>query len=465
MEYRRAYWDEHVDEDLVRRHEHELFPLMRRRYLFSGVEHFAFYDFHTPAGHVDENVFAYSNRAGGDRSLVFYNNAYNTTSGWVKRSTGLNQGRGDDGHIVSKSLADSLGLRREDNVFYAFRDHRDGLEYIRHSKQLCDEGMFVDLHGYHWHAFIDWREIVDTDGSWGDLAWRLEGRGVESLDYERRARELAPLLDAFRAHFHAARLESLLHLPETHATESQVADMLRRPLDELLRAFAVHTTVHDEADALLPPCVYGVLHIHRELTLHRRHEMDTAAADGIEDRERWLTAAAYALLKPVSVAIARGGDVHDGAAWLDMWLMARDLQSALAHALGDGWRGTQAALAVRTALRFAEHGLHRVDAPPALLAQFQHVLDDPDAQRYLQFNEHDGVLYFNRERYEALVQLFGDVRAPAFDRVHAKTALCAEIDEERAALRSLAEAAECGGYRVERLREYLDTQTADTAAQ
>ncbi|MCC6488466.1 MAG: alpha-amylase, partial [Candidatus Hydrogenedentes bacterium] len=125
MEYRKAYWDEQVDEEMIRRHEREIFPLMRRRYVFSGVEHFAFYDFHTPSGHVDENVFAYSNRAGDERAVVLYNNAYNTTEGWIRVSTALNSGRGDDGTLIHKTVADSLALRGDDHIYYLFRDHRD----------------------------------------------------------------------------------------------------------------------------------------------------------------------------------------------------------------------------------------------------------------------------------------------------------------------------------------------------
>ncbi|HPU99101.1 MAG TPA: alpha-amylase family glycosyl hydrolase, partial [Candidatus Hydrogenedentes bacterium] len=54
MEYRRAYWDETPDEGLIARHEREIFPLLRKRYLFSGSVNFALYDFITPEGWVDE---------------------------------------------------------------------------------------------------------------------------------------------------------------------------------------------------------------------------------------------------------------------------------------------------------------------------------------------------------------------------------------------------------------------------
>ncbi len=37
MEYRYAKWNEQPDWDLVRRHEREIFPLMKRRHLFAEV--------------------------------------------------------------------------------------------------------------------------------------------------------------------------------------------------------------------------------------------------------------------------------------------------------------------------------------------------------------------------------------------------------------------------------------------
>jgi len=76
MEFRKAYWDEQVDHDLVSRHEWEIFPLLHQRQLFAGVENFNLYYFVTPDGGVNENVYAYSNHAGNDTGLVIYNNSF-----------------------------------------------------------------------------------------------------------------------------------------------------------------------------------------------------------------------------------------------------------------------------------------------------------------------------------------------------------------------------------------------------
>jgi glycosidase len=81
MEYQRAYWDEQPDGYLIERHEREIFPLVHKRYLFAGVEHFLLYDFFTPDGAVAEDVFAYSNRFGDERGLVVYHNTYATVRG------------------------------------------------------------------------------------------------------------------------------------------------------------------------------------------------------------------------------------------------------------------------------------------------------------------------------------------------------------------------------------------------
>ena len=86
MEYRWPRYQEDPDHWLVERHEREVAPLLKRRWLFAESAHFLLYDFFTGSGSVDENVFAYSNRNGGERALVVYNNRYGTTHGTIHYS-------------------------------------------------------------------------------------------------------------------------------------------------------------------------------------------------------------------------------------------------------------------------------------------------------------------------------------------------------------------------------------------
>jgi len=70
MEYQRPRYDETLDHWLVERHEREIAPLLQRRSLFAESSNFLLYDFFEASGLVEENVFAYSNRNGGERALV-----------------------------------------------------------------------------------------------------------------------------------------------------------------------------------------------------------------------------------------------------------------------------------------------------------------------------------------------------------------------------------------------------------
>ena len=73
MEFTKAYKNETPDQNLINRHWHDIFPLMKKRYIFANVENFLFYDV-WDNGHVNENIFAYSNSYGNEYSVVFYNN-------------------------------------------------------------------------------------------------------------------------------------------------------------------------------------------------------------------------------------------------------------------------------------------------------------------------------------------------------------------------------------------------------
>ncbi|MCL1814680.1 MAG: alpha-amylase family glycosyl hydrolase [Treponema sp.] len=180
MEYRRSYRDEEPDGCLVDRHEREIFPLLRKRYLFSGSADFCLYDFFAD-GAVNENVFAYSNRAGSEYALIIYNNSFYQTSGWIKESAVAILQK--DGSFRRDSLCTALGLHGEGDCFALFREQRSGLWFIRSSKDIAERGLFAALNGYETQAFIDISEVRDDEqGTWARLHHDLGGRGVPDLN-------------------------------------------------------------------------------------------------------------------------------------------------------------------------------------------------------------------------------------------------------------------------------------------
>ncbi len=175
MEYRRAKWEEWPNEGLIKGHEWKIFPLLHRRHIFAEVEHFLLYDFYTPEGHVNEDVFAYSNRHGADLGLVVYHNKYAGTRGWVKTSAAYMDKAA--GELVQKTLAEGLSLPRDG--FAIFRDYVTHLEYIRPCRELVEKGLYVELGGYQCHVYMDWRFVDSRE--WGMVNGALNGAGAPSM--------------------------------------------------------------------------------------------------------------------------------------------------------------------------------------------------------------------------------------------------------------------------------------------
>ncbi len=209
MEYRRAYWDEHPDEDLIRRHERDIFPLMRRRSIFSGAEHFSLFDFEGDGGWVDENVFAYANRGPEGKALIIYNNAFDRTSGRVRLSSAINTGSAEQPHLVRRSLAEALDLDTSAGTWHLFRDHLEGCEYLRSGEELAGDGLHTPLNGYQARALVEWRTVRDADGSWARVAAMLRGGGTPDLGRARRRLQLEGELAEVRSWFSPALLSWL----------------------------------------------------------------------------------------------------------------------------------------------------------------------------------------------------------------------------------------------------------------
>ena len=202
MEYTRAYRDEKPDEGLVNGHWQLIFPLMKKRWLFAQVEDFLFYDV-WDNGRVNENVFAYSNRVGNEAAVVFYNNKYESASGWIKQSCeyAVKTGHGDEKVMTSRSISEGLGLSAEDDKYLIFRESRANLWYVRKSSDICRDGMFINLRGFECQVMLDVHQVSDTlDKKWSTLNSVLAGKGCANLEVEWeeiRYKELYAALSAF----------------------------------------------------------------------------------------------------------------------------------------------------------------------------------------------------------------------------------------------------------------------------
>lgn len=396
MEYKRAYWDEQIDEGLVRGHEMWIFPLLRRRWLFSGSENFVLYDFHA-GGHVDENVFAYSNRVQEHRALVLYHNRHATTSGWIRESVSfLVAGEGEGGRLGRTTLADALAAPDGDGCYLAFRDQTEGVEYLRSARELREQGLYVELKEYQFHVFIDFREIcADLDGSWEELHAHLNGSGVVSLEEERKQLKHADLNAAFRL------------VLELFAEEGEAGDMqLKKSLDLFLKSAGVDKMIARPVSA--SPAVadkaglkgarqssnaidWYLRFIH--LDAHRTTAIDASSfklrlTAGFSDQAARSLLLAFMILSETTLDPA-----------------SRGLDYTLRKFL---WRDTDPAFGARaTLLLFAllEWSLSPGRKSAAgKLPQIQGLFELEACRNYLLIHESDGVEWFNKERFEELCE-------------------------------------------------------------
>jgi len=394
MEYRRSYQGETPDENLVRRHEHEIFPVVRKRRLFAGADNFLLYDFYDPTGKVNENVFAYSNRWGGERALVVYNNKYEAAQGWINTAAPRNA----KGVLVRQTVDQGLELNNKNGIFYGFRDLKTGLRYLRAGKEIGEKGIFVQLDGYQFHVFTDFHELPDNaEGDFGKLCLHLNGRGVPDLDEARQEMKHAAVLGALRNLINPAAIQDLLRQPDPDLFYLQVSQFFAAVKKYTAATTDIVPLVNDLTET------WKVMNYNFSKILYEPDERIRPAVEYIkktvpvEKRKKmlltWLAIRALGKLKT-------GQDYgRVSALWFDQWLFAKTIRGTFA---GFGWDNGEAAKntrLIRTLTAFA----HVFAESEDVIGNLKVMLDTAEVRSFLGVNSYDGVRWFHKESFEELL--------------------------------------------------------------
>ncbi|HMJ81155.1 MAG TPA: alpha-amylase family glycosyl hydrolase, partial [Candidatus Dormibacteraeota bacterium] len=181
MEFRRPQLDELPDEGLGWLHEARLYPLLRRRRQFARADGFRLFDVVRDEGGVAEDVFAYANVSGGDRSLVLYHNRWGDAAGRIRDSVPFAARDGGGRSLRRQALHEALRLSAAADTWYAVRDLVSGQEYLFEGAALARDGLWCALDAFGCQVLLDWRELHDHDGRWRRLADALGGRPAPDL--------------------------------------------------------------------------------------------------------------------------------------------------------------------------------------------------------------------------------------------------------------------------------------------
>jgi len=465
MEYRRAYYDERPDEDLVARHEREIFPLMAKRHLFSQVSDFELYDFIDTHGNLNENVFVYSNMTGTERAVVCYHNTYAETAGWVKLSVGKTISATDDPNAVirTKTLADALQLKRDDGVFYIFRDMKANIEFVRSGRDLHDRGIYLELKAFQYHVFLDFREVIDATGEYWQLAQHLQGRGVQSVDDELRDLRLAPVHDAITAMLSddAVRefAEAVTSNQATKPGESQAQALINR-FKNLLRQIEIVQRIPLPVAAILERVERDMIGIRKVNELLADH----SSAGKIPE---WVRVSDIAVDNPL--------DKRRTFIVLLTWLIARHIIDTDGMRLFDTLaidRAFERIFGQKGDNFFSPHLVRLLTVEPNPFSSattsetvrgFLTVIDRRDTQEFLHVHTHQAIAYFNKEMFEQMLEWMATagVISRSVEEKTTRSTVKRDILAIGKIVRVLRQKAHDSGYKLEELRSLLrqDRQT------
>lgn len=430
MEYRKAYWDEISDAELVARHEREIFPLLHKRALFSDVLHFRLYDFFRENGTIDENVFAYSNRLGNERALVVYHNRFAETRGWIRSSVPYREKATNT--LVRETLGQGLGLSSDSYVI--FRDHVSGLEYIRSCQEFFDQGLYLELHAYEVHVFLDFHEVKESpEFPYSKLAFQLQGKGVESIESALWKVKLEPLHEAFSQWISA--FPTLEYFPQLNIQKIQEkANLFYARFRKITRG---SFSPEDLAQEVQKECEM----IFSKGFVNRKIQNFFGA-----DSNRWKIILSWILFSPVW----RKGYFSFGGNAFSLFDFVLQVYQNLGMSSVEARRS---ALTLQWMLRHEKW--YAIGSIPEI---FDHLLSDESIREFLHVHRDrdQEILWFHKESFEEMLQwLYGLAVLEVCSRSAEKSSIFPELRRVEQLLQIFEKAGHRSGYQVEKWREEI----------
>ncbi len=487
MEYQRAYWDEYPDSSLVSRHEREIFPLMRRRRLFANVTNFYLYDFYNPRGQVNEDVFAYSNRLGEERSLVIYHNKFASAHGWIKTSVSFPMKVGEKRTLEQTTLGAGLGLPDDQNSFVIFRDHTSGLEFIRNCHELYERGLYTELDAYKYHVFLDFRLVQDDEARrYFNLTKQLNGKGVANVEEAFQEMLLQPIHQPFRELVNAGQIRWLIDHRQLSSTEkTTIEKTIDQVLDEVeIKAKNFLSQARQKIDGSGEPETIAAGIRQRIFTILRLPVLDFISSrrktslttdlvlymnSGLDGKDHdlspltsgdpfvWGVLISWAIIQDLWMILQQDEFEEISLNLLDEWKLKKILAATFGELGAVDDEAQRMINLVRLLVR--HHNWWRVDQSSGTqtAAIVKKWLNDPELQSYIAVNRYQEKLWFNKERFEALIWWFFLVAMVELQSDSAtKDSIWKECQRIFKIVRQIMELEQLSGYEVDKLIALLE---------
>lgn len=463
MEYRRSYHDEIADDNLVRRHEREIFPLLGKRHLFSQVNNFELYDFHDSRGFVNENVFVYSNLSGHERAVICFHNKYEECNGWVNFSVGKTSTAGEEGgRIMSKHLAEALQLKKEEGVFYVFREHISNLEFLRTGAQLHDEGLYFHLKAFQYQVFLDFREVRDARGDYRLLWQSLNGSGVPRIHDELESLVLAPVHNSFRQLFTDGLQDFVAMCNGQKSGVSDLVALYRRFMEASRQRLQANRHI-DLPVETFERYLDSIVLLAREFERRGRKERfsDSYKLRGDAEQDSRL---GLALLALAAAAEMVGGDPleRQAGAFMETLAIARPLLQMFADANGNLSHAAERVELVR--ILVSHQSVFRHEDRNRIFTGVCSLLDEEDVRAFLGVNLYEQVWYFNKERFDELVVWLFTLAVVQTSSEKKEIDIAKRIELGFGSIESFRRSSDASRYMLDKLRSMLLAEGQELAA-
>jgi len=464
MEYYRPYWDESPDQDLIRHHQAVIFPLLHKRKVFANVNRFRLFDFHLAGGAVNENVFAYTNHQDGQSALVVYHNKYAETSGWIHLSAPFLVKQGSEGHLETQNLAEALELNGSYSDLVLFQDQISKRYYLRRLHEIREGGLFFTLGSYSCQVLMNFKIV---SGSYYELLFqRLDGRGVTDLDRAMDELVHEHLLDPLGQ---ALSFNNLIELAEI-STDPKAAQknqtLIDRNLAWLDQADVAARSIMDypaqdreiarESWIKQLEVLTSLEESSQKLGLAASKtgkELSRTLLDEIQkDPRKHLLLLVWNFFSNLAGSIEEESVVEINRQITDRGPVS-DLLSSKLKELGfseyEAYRGSQA-------VRWLIDRVPVIEEDCSSQKFLESLLADPVITDYLEINTHNGIRWFNKEKFSDLIWYQRAVRfvRSASSDLESTEVFEAILSQERL-LKELEKAVEDSGYQLDKLIELL----------
>lgn len=432
MEYKQAYYNESPDEHLIWRHNKELFPLMKMRYLFSQVENFEFYDFIDKNGEVNHNVYAFSNRTEKETALVLYNNSYYETEGRIVVSH-PKMISGNGGMKRPHHISELLNIRPHNEYYYVYSDQRTQLQYLISGKEIAENGFRIQLFGYQYRVCLHFREVFDSDGRYERLYYLLNGKGVSSVDEALKEMELLPLHSRYENFFSYDNVEKirtyLIYKPDKKkkVAEIPLSGKFDDELKQLITEFSkyseeiksiekVKKKFHNQLSSCREFLQIWITHNQRKNVTKWVKNCDNILPlnSKVETNREYLTFINLILLKQL---LSKKSDRDKINIFFDELLLSKPVTSILErHSDGSINQRIELIKLLLTAFLFEKKKVEKKknNSIPKLteksdtekhdtLSSIKVLLSEKNVNKFLSVNEFQGITYFNKERFVELL--------------------------------------------------------------